>query len=478
MLHSCWRVVLSAPVSGNGNPSTPMHSLGDTLLRRTIAASSLIIVTLAVSACSGGGSSEEETYVEESPAAEPPCADPLADPVTLERYRSADRALKAALAAGRADPIEEAQKAVALGDFRLVAAVTVEGIDTREFGALCALRGGLNPRMARVVTYYGEDGEPSPVPSLEPGDQPSDIASGTPDRAHGDGLVAFARAFNAALISDPAYPYRDVCRVLEPQDADAVGKDLGSAHGAMVRAVSEVPKRDYGFPDLGPFSIGATLADAARRGNVAAMRRMLDDEARSHKKEGSSTKPGAEVAQSSAILDAPDLFGMTPLAWAMAYRRGDAVRFLLARHASPSGAQCQALVDRDSPMQIARSMGWLGMVRRMKPMVSPEDYAALAEGPKLADGSKGSFNSELAKLGDRYGTIFNKDEMTRHSLTFKVDAMGKMASCEFTPKSVSPEFDAEICKLGRTVLEWLPGRDSEGRPQGGEGKVMIRLRGA
>jgi hypothetical protein len=461
-----------------------MHSLGDTLLRRTIAASSLIIATLAVSGCSGGGSGEEETYVEESPAAEPPCADPLADPVTLERYRSADRALKAALAAGRADPIEEAQKAVVAGDFRLLAAVTVEGIDTREFGALCALRGGLNPRMARVVTYYGEDGEPSPVPTPDPSDQPSDGASDTPDSAHGDRLVAFARAFNEALIADPTYPYRDVCRVLEAQDADAAGKDVGSAHGAVVRAVSEAPKRDYGYPDLGPLSTGATLADAARRGNVSAMRRMLDAELREQKKAMASGKPEAsgkprdEATESSAILDAPDLFGMTPLAWAMAYRRDEAVRFLLSRHASPSGAQCQALVDRDSPMQIARSQGWLGMVRRMKPMVSPEDYAALAEEPKLADGSKGTFNSELAKLGDRYGTIFNKDEMTRHSLTFKIDAKGGMTSCEFAPKSVSSEFDADICKLGRDVLEWQPGRDSEGRPEGGEGKVMIRLRGA
>ena len=54
----------------------------------------------------------------------------------------------------------------------------------------------------------------------------------------------------------------------------------------------------------------------------------------------------------------------------------------------------------------------------------------------------------MGKLGERYGTIFHKDEMTRHSLTFKVDARGKMTSCEFAPKTISPEFDADICKLG------------------------------
>lgn len=450
-------------------------SLGDTLLRRTIAASSLIFATLAVSGCSGGASGEDETYVEESPAAEPPCADPLADPVVLERNRNADRALKAALASGRADPIEEAQKAAAGGDFRLVAAVTVEGIDTREFGAICALRGGLNPRSARVVTYYGEDGEPSP--------EPSDTESGSAEGGSEDKLVAFARLFNQTLIADPAYPYRDICRPLAPQEADAAGKDVGAARGAVVRAVSEAPARAYGFPELGPLQTGATLADAARRGDVRTMRRMLDTEAREQKKAAAAAaadKPGARMSDAPAtpsMIDSPDLFGMTPLAWAMAYRRDAAVRFLLSRHASPSGAQCQALVDRDSPMQIARASGWVGMVRRMKPMVSEEDYAALAEEPRLADGSKADFNSELGKLGDRYGTIFHKDEMTRHALTFKVDANGKMASCEFAPKTVSPEFDADICKLARDVLDWQPGRDSEGRPMAGEGKVMIRLRG-
>ncbi|WP_395390943.1 hypothetical protein WBP07_10280 [Novosphingobium sp. BL-8A] len=452
------------------------------MLRRTIAASSLILASLAVSGCGGGTSGDDETYVEESPAAEPPCADPLADPAVLARNRNADRALKAALASGRADPIEEAQKAAAAGDFRLVAAVTVEGIDTREFGAICALRGGLNPRMARVVTYYGEDGEPSP--------EPSDTASGAAEGGSEDKLVAFARAFNQTLIADPAYPYRDVCRPLAAQEADAAGKDVGSARGAVVRAVSEAPTRAYGFPDLGPLQTGATLADAARRGNVAAMRRMLDAEARELKKAeaAASDKPGAKASDKPTngptdrptpvgMIDAPDLFGMTPLAWAMAYHRDEAVRFLLSRHASPSGAQCQALVDRDSPMQIARASGWVGMVQRMKPMVSEDDYAALAEEPKLADGSKADFNSELGKLGERYGTIFHKDEMTRHALTFKVDAHGKMTSCEFAPKTISPEFDADICKLGRDVLEWQPGRDSEGRPLGGEGKVMIRLRG-
>ncbi|TCM19624.1 hypothetical protein EDF56_103267 [Novosphingobium sp. PhB165] len=447
------------------------------MFRRTIAASSLILATLAVSGCDGTATGDDETYVEESPAAEPPCADPLADPAVLERNRNADRALKAAIAQGRADPIEEAQKAAAAGDFRLVAAVTVEGIDTRGFGALCALRGGLNPRMARVVTYYGEDGEPSP--------EPTDTASAAPEATREDNLVAFARAFNQALIADPAYPYRDVCRPLEAQEADAAGKDVGSAHGAVLRAISEAPKRAYGYPDLGPLQTGATLADAARRGNVAALRRILNEEAREQRKlaaeqANAPVKPGEKSTNRPApksAIDSPDLFGMTPLAWAMAYRRDEAVRLLLSHGASPSGAQCQALVDRDSPMQIARALGWIGMVQRMKPKVSEEDYAALAEEAQLADGSKAEFNGELAKLGDRYGKIFNKDEMTRHTLHFKIDARGGMTSCAFEPKTVSPEFDADICKLGRDVLEWVPARDSEGRPVAGEGKVMIRLRG-
>lgn len=406
--------------------------------------------------------------MQESPAAEPACNDPLADPATLERDRLADKALKGLLAMGKADPVAEAHKAAAAGDFRLVAAVTQDGIDTAEFGAQCVLRGGLSPRMARVVTYFGEDAEPTPAPSEAPG------AAGE------DKLGTFARTFNQTLIADPAYPYRDVCRAVAVPDeveaeegaektAKVADKDTAKAKPA-VKAAAKGPTRTYGYADLGPMPENPTLADAARRGNVAVLRRLLEE------------KPSAEATgdalDAPTTIDSPDLFGMTPLAWAVAYHRDAAVRFLLSRDASPSGAQCQALVDRDSPMQIARAQPWLAMVLRMKALVSEQDYARLAEDPALLDGSKAAFNAELAKLGDRYGTIFNKDAMTRHELKFTVDPKGAVKSCTFEPKTVSPEFDADICKLGGEQLKWTPARDPEGRVVAGDAKLMIRLRGS
>lgn len=440
-------------------------SLGDTLLRRTIAASTLCLAALTVASCDGSEPSDNgETYVQESPAAEPACNDPLADPATLERDRLADRALKSLLASGQADPVAEARKAAAAGDFRLVAAVTLDGIDTSEFGAQCVLAGGLSPRMARVVTYFGDDATATPTPS----------AVGTEAAGEGeDRLGDFARSFNQTLIADAAYPYRDVCRAI-PQAEEEAGAQGEPAEDAKDKDAAPRPKlasgRSYGYADLGPLPENATLADAARRGDVRALRRILAS--------APSAEATGDALDAPKTIDSPDLFGMTPLAWAIAYRREAAARYLLSQEASPSGAQCQALVDRDSPMQIARAKGWAAMVLRMKSLVPEQDYAALAEDPALADGNKAAFNGELAKLGERYGDVFNKDVMTRHELKFTVDPSGRIKTCSFEPRTVSPEFDADICKLGRDQLTWKPARDTEGRAASGEAKLVIRLRGS
>lgn len=422
----------------------------------------------AVFGCSGGNQASDVPYVEESPANEPPCSDPLADPLVLEKERIADRLLKAALSAGNADPIEEARKAASAGDFRLVAAVTLDGIDTRQFGALCVLPGGLSPRAARVVTYLGDGAVvvPNPVETEAAGTSETDSK----------GVTTFARAYNQALIADLDYPYRDICRPLSAEEADAAAKDMAMVDEPVARAVAAKPKRVYGYGDLGPLTPNAALADAARRGNVAALRGMLAEDGRHDDK----TSPQSKIANDgrSPVIDNPDLFGMTPLAWAIAYRKDAAARLLLSRRANPSGAPCQALVDRDSPMQIARRMGWVSMVMRMKSLISSDDYAALADEPALEEGNKSTFNGELARLGGKYGDIFNRDEMTRHALRFKIAANGDISSCSFEPKSASADFDSDICQLGREILEWRPARDSVGRAVAGEAQLIIRLRGA
>ncbi len=434
----------------------------------------MCLAALAVSACDGSEPSDNgETYVQESPAAEPVCNDPLADPATLERNREADKTLKALLASGQADAVAEAKKAAASGDFRLVAAVTLDGIDTLEFGAECVLRGGLSPRMARVVTYFGDDASPTPAPA------PSPSPTGTEAAGEGaeDVLGDFARTFNETLIADPAYPYRDVCRARpaskQGDDNDAADTKKLKDSAQSKSQSKDAPKRSgriYGYADLGPLPENPTLADAARRGNVAVLRKLL------------LGTPAAEATGDAldgpTTIDSPDLFGMTPLAWAIAYRREAAARFLLSQQASPSGAQCQALVDRDSPMQIARAQGWLAMVQKMKALVPENDYAALAEDPVLPDGNKAEFNRELAQLGETYGKIFNKDAMTRHELKFTLNPKGQITACSFEPKTVSTQFDADICALGKDVLQWKPARDAEGRAVRGDAKLVIRLRGS
>jgi hypothetical protein len=111
--------------------------------------------------------------------------------------------------------------------------------------------------------------------------------------------VAYATAYNRALVDQPGYPDADLCRAFMPTDV------------SQRRSLSDVSKPAR--PVSGP---PHTLFEAARRGKVADAKRLPPTQS----------------------IDAVDGVGMTPLAWATARNNLPVVEVLIAHGADPWAA--------------------------------------------------------------------------------------------------------------------------------------------
>lgn len=388
---------------------------------RWFAASLILIALGGVSGCAdqmGGG----ERPVAEAEAAQ--CDDLRANTAMLAAMRKADESLRKALAGKAPDPIVAVEKAIGRGDFRLAAATTPGGINTELYNAQCRVLGGLQPWTVRALAF---------VPDVA-------AAEGKGDA---NAVTAFARAYNAALMAHPRYPYRDVCR------------PVGEAGAAPEIVADQAIEQPYGFADLRQRSGRQTLAVAARHGAVSDIRRLL--------------------RENTSGLDQPDLFGLTPLAWAVAYHRWPAAELLLNAGASPTGGTCQSVIDRQAPLQIARIMRWDGMIRAMRSRVNEETFAALRQNPRYDDEGLADLNRALTELKDRYAPILRKEPFSRHELRFEIDAQGTTSACTFEPASNSPEFDAELCEIAIKVMRWTPARDAFGVTVPAESKLVVGI---
>lgn len=396
------------------------------MVYRTFAVSMLTLALLGTAACDPRWD-EGEKDRQEPLGTEQVCRDPMSDPQMLRRQRRADEALREALLAGTPDPAPEARKAADAGDFRLAGALTEDGVSTSVYGAQCRMHGGVASRAVRVFTFL--DGAPD--------DEPGPHYQAKAEK--------FARGYNAALLADPRYPYADICRPVEGEEPEQEDEE------------SSRPDRPYGFADLRPLSSSPTMAELARRGSVARLDRMI----RTGKHD----------------VNAPDLFGMTPLAWAIAYRRRGASDLLLRADASPSGSACQTIFDRHSPMQVARAQQWIGMLRRMQPLVSEDDFNSLQELPRLAAGDIDRFNEGLTELNERFEKQFRDNRyLTRHRVYFTVDAEGNATGCRVEPTTTYEDYDKQICDLGLDVLHWKPARGVFGNVIAGESSLIVGVR--
>jgi len=357
------------------------------------------------------------------------CGDIRSDTAKLAALRESDAALfKAARSGSQPDAVAEAQRALKAGDYRLAAAATPNGISTELYGAQCRVLGGIKSWNVRAIAF---------VP-----DEAAALGRGPDDK-----ITAFGRQYNAAVLADPRYPYADVCREL---DRAGPKPDFSNA------GVDGI-EQPYGYAELGTARMAHGLGAAARRGSVYDINILL-------------TRDKQDV-------NAADMFGMTPLAWAIAYHRWPAAEALLAAKATPTGASCQTSIDRQSPLQVARIMRWDGMIRRLRPLVTEDEFASLRQKPKWDDESLIEFNHALTELKDRFAVTLRSQPFTRHDLIFEIDRKGNTINCTIEPASPSAEFDKELCDIATDVVRWAPARDAFGTTVPESAKLVVGFGG-
>ena len=387
----------------------------------------LTAAALSLAALGAAGCTEREPAADTVPVAQ--CGEDRADPAKLAAMREADEALRKALSGGaRPDPVVEAGRALAARDFRLAAATTPTGITTELYGAQCRVLGGLEPWTVRALAF---------VP-----DEAAAMGRGPDDK-----VTDFGRRYNAAMLADPRYPYADVCREV----------DRAGPKPDFSEAGTKGIEQPYGFAELGVARMAHGLGAAARRGSVYDINILI-------------TRDKQEV-------NAADMFGMTPLAWAIAYHRWPAAEALLDANANPIGATCQTAIDRESPLQVARIMRWDGMIRRLRPLVTEDEFASLRQKPRWEDASLLEFNHALTELKERYAKELRQQNFTRHDLLFEVDAKGNSTACTLEPASNLPEFDKELCVPATEIVRWAPARDAFGTTVPESAKLVVGFGG-
>lgn len=145
---------------------------------------------------------------------------------------------------------------------------------------------------------------------------------------------AFALAYNAAVIADPRFPYADLCRAAPTTYRPSWREErAGVVH--------------WGFRPLAETAEPRNMYEAARRGTLGSLRRLID------------ARP--------LDIHLPDMLGLTPLAWAVIYDRPDHIRLLLAAGAHPYGEPFRTDPTKMSPYTIAQAERRRDLTAIMRP---------------------------------------------------------------------------------------------------------------
>lgn len=228
--------------------------------------------------------------------------------------RAGQTAIIDAIKADR-DPLEEARKAAEADQWGLISTYEMGG--GRAYDVDCVVGVGVGGDPSIVRAYR--------VVSDVPGSCETSGANG--DCAIDAKLDAFAPVYNRAIVSHPRYPNRDFCRVqndnvVSPQPrsdrSDILPSQTRDRQGPLPKPF-EYP---LGFADLDQSEPPRTIGEAARRGDIVAMK-------------------GFAANDPESLLRI-DQFGRTPIVWAMDRGHVEAVAWLLERGASPDGGDCRA----------------------------------------------------------------------------------------------------------------------------------------
>lgn len=330
------------------------------------------------------------------------------------------------------NPGREAKRAADADDFRFVGySALVPGIVPAAYGVAC--RPDLSQDAQRA--FVG--------PIFAASDVPASAADHRTEAVAAANYSRFGRAFNAALLADPRYPYRDICRAASP------------GHAPKPVAAGIRPQ-EYGFRDLAPTDRPIDLHEAARRGTADALRRLI--------------KAGP------AKVDVADPLGMTPLAWAVAYRRSEQAAILLEAGARPAGAICGDQIAPTAPIQIARAMEWRAMVEAMLPHVPAVQVAMLKDAPVLTPDNRLAVNAALAAIMKHHGDRLHSNAGRASHAILVVDRRGRAEGCKIEPATSPTDLGDDICQALRGG-RWTPARALFGEAVRGEARMRIYFTG-
>lgn len=362
---------------------------------------------------------------------------PLIPAKTEQDQRAAeDRALFRRAGEGKADAVAETTKAIAAGDFRLFGySRMVPGIVPAAYGTTC------RPDLAFPGVAYRLRGV------FARSDVPGSAEMARTEARIGQHYSAFASRYNALITGHPRYPYRDLCRAVTiPVPVQALDSMPIPARDGLVSA--------YGYRDVVPTDDPVDLGEAARRGSLASLDRLA-----------TAAKGGVNRA---------DDFGLTPLAWAIVYRRMDHARALLKHGASPSGAACRPADDPLSPLQLARTMRWKPMILELQPYLAAKAQR-LSDPPRLIKMEMPEDErTALMEVYARHRAALPETYDAKAIVT--VDRNGRGTGCKLQNPAGLADFDKRTCDLARTASRWEPARDEFGEAVAGAGIVPMRLR--
>lgn len=315
-------------------------------------------------------------------------------------------------------PEVEARKAGDRGDFRFIAynKGPIPGIYMSAFGVVCRPPIGSWDRMTIRWSF------PSPSDVLPfPGYHADKGRDSTPKRHLNQD---FARRYNLSLLGHPRFPYGDICRA---------GRDT-SQRGYAPAAPMDL----LGFRDLRVTESPIDLHEAARRGTIESLGLLL-------------------ASSSPRDVNQRDMFGMTALAWAVAYNRPDHVRLLLDAQADPRGSGCNHQDQRWAPLDLAIRMERTDLVALLRPYLRNRRLlqGGLPATLNRPDSDERFIDAATATEGDmrfRMG-------ISRH---------GKVTSCTMLRNSPETEniaaLGSRLCEQAFSQLRFFPAVDQDRRP--------------
>jgi len=365
------------------------------------------------------GCREDRQRVAQTSERERECS--LYTPEEIEEFRVRDRQLNGLIAQRRADPKVEAAIAADRGDFRLFGySRVVPGI----FPAVVGFECRANLMLSNSQWFRGMY-SPSDVP-------PRDEAQRRTRATYGKGYSTFARSYNLALFADSRFPWRDICR---PEATPARSIFDG-----------DVAPQNYGYRNLEETVVPIDTGEAARRGTTDSLERL--------------------AKANIGAINRPDPFGLTPLGWAVLYKRAEQVKTLIRYGASPVGAPCLGASQSYSPIQLARILRQRNIIEQMLPLMAPEAKQHLHDDPKHGPLPRNSFDfikNYEGRLGSR----------RRIEILVNIDARGRPTECNLEPKTGIDELDRELCSVGLNKALWEPARDEFGEAMAGVGSLIV-----